>query len=55
MIDCKTGVSRRNEYLFLERHYIGRIAFLISKRGIEINILNRSYRVHNVATPEIII
>jgi hypothetical protein len=28
---------------------------LISKRGIEINILSRSYRIHNVATPEIII
>jgi hypothetical protein len=55
MIDCKTGVSRRNKYLFLERHYIGGIAFLISKRRIEVNVLGRSYRVYNMAAPEIII
>ena len=55
MAEYKSTCTRGDEDLFLERHNVRGVTFLISKNRVQINVLGRSGSVENLAAPEIII
>jgi len=55
VVDGESGVSRRDEDLFLEGHHVSRIALLISDNGIEVDVFRTCGRIDNLVTSEVVV